>query len=32
MNNDIFEKYKNEMLKMYEQSKKNNGYEKREKT
>lgn len=28
MNNDIFEKYKNEMLKMYEQSKKNNGYEK----
>lgn len=28
MNNDIFEKYKNEMLKMYEQSKKNSAYEK----
>ena len=32
MNNDIFEKYKNEMLKMYEQSKKNSGYEKSDAT
>ena len=26
MDNEIFEKYKNEMLKMYEKAKKNNGY------
>ena len=32
MNNDIFEKYKNEMLKMYEQSKKNSDYEKSDAT